>query len=179
MNPSAYKYPEPVRVQLGDTPWFLSPLPQSAVEAAERSAEAHFRNLCPFDISEDVCADEVAVQTISRASGVDPTTTRSLLDRAELTYLYEQWSHIQTKSMPDLRDLREALRKRVNLDGNVMIDGLAAYHSENAGTYYGKPINDLTVGQLFYFLYLRSAYDEFHGPESAGKKVSREWLMRE
>lgn len=181
MDVLRYKHASSSQVKISGSTLTLSisPLTQYQIEQAELNARSHFEAHGCLPVGHEFNS-EVGLQIIALASPLDADALRACLFGDELEYLYDQWILIQEQSTPDIGQLKEHLRKAVNNDPSITIDGLMAYQSEDAQAYYGKPMIDLTVGQLAYYLCLWSAYKEFHVPDESGKTkmVSKKWLNK-
>ena len=92
--------------------------------------------------------------------------------------LFYQWQQVQRDSIPDIGALKAKVRKQINHDEDLMIDGFTAYQSKGPVEYYGKPMRELTQGQLIYYTVLVNAFVEFY-VEGKDKQVSRKWIENE
>jgi hypothetical protein len=121
---------------------------------------------------------ERMVRVVARASGIRTSEIRGLHLR-QVIDLYRAWEKAQEASGPDdIGKLKEWLRRRVNDDADIMLDGSLAHMTESPVDYYGKPLGSLTFGQLAYWRLLRAAHDEWHTPDSKGRfpTPTKQWL---
>lgn len=176
MDVYRYKFPGPrfLRWPRRSDPVQVEMLSRGKIEEARQKAKALFeaRGLEQSGIFFELqsIAEVLAVATATSSDAV-----LSSLSAPELVGLYKQYHKMVEESFPDLNHFNESLRKKVCKDPDIILDGKAAYMSENAGAFYGKPESELTDGQLAYFAYLKAAFREFH-VEGHNKLVSNEWL---
>ena len=104
------------------------------------------------------------------------------LYQAEVFALLVRWHRWQVKCDPikskQGTHLVGMLRRRVNDDVNVVLDGARAHNSKSAAAYYGVPQVDLTDGQVAYWIASSNAYAEFYVPDAKGrtKKGTKQWM---
>jgi hypothetical protein len=100
------------------------------------------------------------------------------LHACELFALVKQWGDWQEKCDPvksgQFALLIGTVRRRVNDDPDVHRDAMRAYEAKTAAAYYGRPLVDLTDGQVAYWQTLNNAYYEFFG--GGGKTPTKKWL---
>lgn len=137
----------------------LFPLTDSEVQTAESQAVGLFG---------------LRLAVVARSLRVDPAELGARLFPWELAWLHRQWQDAQRVAWPRLDLLTEWARKSVNDIPDVLADGVAASQAKDVVGYYGKPAAELTRGQLAWFLIVRNAYDEFHGPQA--KQATNAWL---
>ena len=152
----------------------LAPLAEAQGARATHDAETHFAARgAPCKGSG--FALEVWVQVLSRASQTRAQELREAFP-LELSILWRAWLEVQGEADREADELREWLRKRVNDDSAIHYDGAAAYAAEEGpGAFYGKPVADLTRGQLLYYWSVRAAFGEWFGP-GVTKRPTGQWL---
>jgi hypothetical protein len=119
---------------------------------------------------------------VAAAAGWPVEALREQLTAQELVGLSGVCEELEAAACPDPPRLKEALRRGQCKDPELVFDGLSAHLSAEYGggaaDYYGRPIAELTDGQLLYWSLLRSAFEEFHLTNKV-KNVSRAWLESE
>lgn len=151
----------------------LAALSPAAAVRADRAADAWLEAHGTRD--EGLLELERCCQVVASAAGLPVEVVRERAPEAVLA-VYGAWESHQDAALPEPLALQEALRRGVLRDNHIQWDGLAAYHAETPAAYYGRPVAELTLGQLCYYLSLSAAYEEAYGPESGDRMVSREWL---
>lgn len=134
----------------------LHPVSQATAQAVEVTA-----------LDEPWGAARVARRAAARvAAALEPAAGTEdvlrLTDPAGLAALYSWCLHAQRRATPDLAALREWLRKSVIDVPEVLEDGAVAWHSGGPADYYGRPVSELTLGQVAWYLCLKDAFGEFH-----------------
>ena len=178
MDVLALKYPAPAHVQVGDLALKLRPLSPSQIEQAEVEADRRMGSAAKAPGGRYIANFERRVQVLARASGCDAAQIRALHVK-QITDLSVAWEQAQRASGPeDIARLKEWLRRRVNDDADLMLDGSLAYATKGPAEYYGEPLCTLTFGQLAYWRILRAAHEEWHTPDSKGRYPvpTKQWL---
>jgi hypothetical protein len=172
-RPAKLAPPLPLRLPSGAVV-LLRPLPPLAVEQAwldvRLELEAH--GLEPEGAYYLI---EGARALLRAACGVD--LAEELLP-AEMRAVFRRWSAHQQRCNPLPGKLSTWLRKRVNDDLEIVKDGWRAVSCRGAAEFYGKPLVDVTDGQLAYWEAVGSAYREFHIPDAKGRRKTptKQWL---
>jgi hypothetical protein len=153
----------------------LHPLSEAQVTAAHQAALERFaRHGCEADGSAFVL--EVQLQSLARAAHLDAQELREGLTREEVMDLFDAWQRAARELVEDEAALRTWVRKRVNDDWEIHHDGAAAYAAEEGpSAFYGRPLVDLTRGQVLYYWLVRGAFSEWYGPDVT-KQPTRQWL---
>lgn len=154
----------------------LAVIARAAIDQAEAEARELFR---ARGCEAEGPAYEMVLRAhlLAAASGLPVRTLLSRTSPAAMARLYLAWENLQSESLPDAHGLSEALRRGVCKDSELVLDGEAAYLAEAPSEFYGRPISELTDGELLYYVLIRAAFIEFH-VEGKRKSVSREWLNR-
>lgn len=172
MNVAKYKCPTSHPVTARGLTLNLRPLSPTEIDRALEKARALFE---AHYISTDGYSFQLEeyLRILAASSGYPVDFLRQNLFPRLVIYLFSRWSRIQQDHTPDMDRLGKHLRWGVALDPDISIDGATVWHSSNASEFYGQPTEKLTVGQMAYYLLLKSAFAEIHITE---KKVSKRWL---
>jgi hypothetical protein len=152
------------------------PLPESVIRRAHSDASCLFaaRDALP-DGHEFVV--EVQNQILARALSLSVDDLRAVITEYETAALFESWRSATELGSETEAEMCTWLRKRVNDDWEVHHDGAAAFAAEEGpSAFYGRPLADLTRGQLLYYWLARGAFSEWFGP-NVTKKPTRQWLL--
>ena len=117
---------------------------------------------------------EEMIQTLAAATEFTADEIRNSLHPNEVGFLHLFFEIIQNKSSPDITELTFEVKKRIHDDPGLVQDAVAIAHSKCPTDFYGKPMIDLTYGQLVYFLVVRQVFEE----QDDNKKVSKKWLTQ-
>ncbi len=150
---------------------FLKPLSQYAIEQAEQESKAFLSsNSCkPTGAMYEL---ERCVRLLSRSIELSVDVIKNRLYFYEIMALYDQFEEVQQASFPNVEKLKSVIRKKINTDGDLMMDGLSAHKCKSAMEYYSQPMIELTQGQIAFYEVLSGAFAEFH-IEGKDKQVSR------
>lgn len=176
-----YKCPTPRSVAIGGRTFevrALSPLVlDDAREAARLQArgEAAAKWIGPMEV----------VHLLARATG-ESTDTLHQLYPEHLGLLLHAWHQAQSAATPDIDRLDAHIRLVMFgvyddpefQDPDLILDGSVAHAAQSPADYYGRPMGELTLGQLAYYHLLRAAFHEIRVERGATTKVSKRWLQR-
>ena len=179
MDPARYKHPRPELL-----PWpgsgqrvGLRPLTIGELQTAEAVVQSWSK--------QHLVASLIARVQVLALSLCEPLPPHSPLfappELAErLTsevagWLYARWERVQRDHVPDTLELERALVRSLPDSGLLAVEG--ALTPDGLCAFYGLPLAALTLGQVSYFLALRSAYDRLYGHTGAGTRaISRRML---
>jgi hypothetical protein len=176
-----YKTAPLIAVRLHGKLFWLATLPRLHLQRAEAAAAYLFKAWgCEPSGSHFEMARRAHV--LAAALGCEAEEALYALSAADVTTLYFCWAahQVSVGELEHPEAVREELRKRVNDDVQVILDGEGAYlagpASPNPQAFYGRPVVELTGAQLDYYTLVRAAFIEFH-VEGKHKEVSRAWLQ--
>lgn len=171
MNLRRFKTATPAQVLLGERRLTVRPLPRQAIDEAREEARLS-------DCADDPSAVELwfIVGVVARATGLTLDQAKALYPH-QLVEVHRAWSQVQADNAPPADALGAALKLAMLDEAEIVVDGASAFMAPTPSEFYGKPIAELTVGQVSYYSLVRSAFHELH-VDNSGRKVSRSWLTK-